>query len=95
MSGLVSFDICKGNPGALAFVMAAYDKRMFDAERAFQKLSNAGILGDKLYMIWNDCCDRNVDKSIDMILNEDIDTINYYINYEHGRGLKYCPEGDK
>lgn len=57
MSGLVSFDICKGNPGAFTFVMAAYDKRMFDAERAFQKLSNAGILGDKLYMIWNDCCD--------------------------------------
>ncbi len=27
-----------------------------------------------------------------MILSEDIDTINYFINYENGRGLTYCPE---
>jgi len=31
--GLVSFDICKGNPGALTFLMKAYDLDMFAAEK--------------------------------------------------------------
>ena len=49
-------------------------------------------MGDKLYMIWNDCCNRNTERAIDMILDNDIETINYLINYEEGRGLRYCPE---
>ena len=89
---MVSFDICKGNPGALTFLSEAYGKHMFVAERAFQKLQDADITGDKLYMIWNDCCNRNTDRAIGMILEEDIKTINYLINYERGRGLRYCPE---
>lgn len=89
---MVSFDICKGNPGAFTFLMSAYDATPFIAERAFQKLQDANITGDKLYMIWNDCCNRNTDRAIGMILEEDIKTINYLINYEKGRGLRYCPE---
>ena len=27
-----------------------------------------------------------------MILDNDIETINHFINYEHGYGLKYCSE---
>lgn len=86
---MVSFNICEGNPGALTFLMQAYDKRLFMAEKAFQKMQDAGITGSKLYMIWNDCCDRDTDKAVDMMLNEDIDTIIKYINYENGRGLPY------
>jgi hypothetical protein len=86
---MVSFDICEGNPGALTFLMQAYDKHLFVAEKAFQKMQDAGITGPKLYMIWNDCCDRDTDKAVDMMLNEDIDTIIKYINYENGRGLPY------
>ena len=52
---MVTFDICKGNPGALTFLMDAYKQFLFKAESAFQKLQNADITGDKLYMIWNDC----------------------------------------
>lgn len=86
---MVSFDICEGNPGALTFLMQAYDKHLFVAERAFQKMQDARITGPKLYMIWNDCCDRDTDKAVDMMLNEDIDTILHYINYENGRGIHY------
>lgn len=89
---MVSLDICEGNPGALAFVMDAYNKLMFKAENAFQKMQDANIKGSKLYMIWNDCCNRNTERAIDMILDNNVDTINHFINYEHGRGLRYCPE---
>ena len=89
---MVTFDICKGNPGALTFLMDAYKQFLFKAESAFQKLQNADITGDKLYMIWNDCCDNDTRKAIDMILDNDIETINHFINYEHGYGLKYCSE---
>ena len=90
---MVTFNMCKNNPGAVAFMMAAYKEVPFHyAGMAFQKLLSASITGDKLYMIWNDCCDRDTKMAIWMILDNNIDTINYLINYENGRGLKYCPE---
>lgn len=42
---MVTFDICKGNPGALAFVMEAYERDMFTAEQCFQRMEKAGIAG--------------------------------------------------
>ena len=86
---MVTFDICAGNPGAFTFLMEAYNLHAGKAECAFQKMQNAGITGSKLYMIWNDCCDRDTDKAVDMMLKEDIGTIIKYINYDAGRGLPY------
>lgn len=53
---MVTFDICAGNPGALQFLMQAYDMDMFKAEQGFQRMQRAGITGARLYMLWNDCC---------------------------------------
>ena len=89
---MVTFDICCGNPGALTFLMEAYRLYLFKAEMAFQKMQDADITGDKLYMIWNDCCDRNTERAIDMMFNEPIEVILHFLNYEEGRGLRYCPE---
>ena len=86
---MVTFDICAGNPGALTFLMEAYELHAGKAESAFQKMQNAGITDPKLYMIWNDCCDRDTDKAVDMILEEDIPTILHYINWDAGRGIHY------
>ena len=52
---MVTFDICKGNPGALTFVMLAYEYNPYRAEAAFRRMQNNGITGDKLYMLWNVC----------------------------------------
>jgi hypothetical protein len=92
MSELVTFDICKGNTGALTFLIDAYKLMPGYAESAFRKLRDANITGAKLYIIWNDCCNNDTYLAIDMIISEDIDTINYFINYENGRGLRYRPE---
>ena len=94
MGAFVSFSSCEGNPGALAFMMEAYNPKkdildLFKVERAFARVVNAGIKGSKLYMLWNDCCARNTDKAIQIMLNNDIDDIKRHINYEGGRGIPY------
>ena len=86
---LVTFDLCEGNPGALTFMMAAYDKHLCFAERAFARMRDNGIKGAMLYMLWNDCCDRDISKAVDIMINEPIDSIAEHINYERGRGIPY------
>ena len=87
---MVSFDICENNPGALSFVMDAYmNGRPGLAERAFQRMQDNGILGDKLYMIWNDCCCRNTAKAVKIMVTKPIEDIIRHINYEQGRGIPY------
>ena len=84
---MVSFDICKGNPGALMFLMDAYKKYMFCAERAFQRMQDNGITGDRLYMFWNDCCARDTGKAINLMIEWPIEKIVRHINYEEGYGI--------
>lgn len=88
MSELVSFDLCEGNPGALTFMMEAYDFSPLQAEVGFQRMASNGITGSKLYMLWNDCCDRNIDLAIKVMCNKSIEDIIKYINYENGYGIK-------
>ena len=45
MASFVSFDSCEGNPGALAFMMEAYNPKksmggLFKVERAFARVMN-------------------------------------------------------
>ena len=61
---MVTFDICAGNPGALQFLMQAYDMDMFKAEQGFQRMQRAGITGARLYMLWNDCCNRDTEAAL-------------------------------
>lgn len=89
---MVTFDICKGNPGALSFLADAYSINLGKAEKAFQKMSDADICGDKLYMLWNDCCNRDTDKAMNIMLTHSIEDIVEHINYEHGRGIPYQNE---
>lgn len=86
---MVSFDICEGNAGCFTFVMSAYDVDLFRAEKAFQRMQDNNITGCKLYMLWNDCCDRNTEKALNIMLNNTIEDILAHINYEKGRGIKY------
>lgn len=84
---MVSFDICAGNPGALTFLMQAYDVNMFRAERGFQRMQDNGITGSKLYMLWNDCCDRDTELALWAMEYMAVSEIVRHINYEGGRGL--------
>lgn len=89
---MVSFNICEGNPGALTFLMQAYDVDMFGAERAFQRMQNNNITGCKLYMLWNDCCNRDTKLSLQIMTKCSIEKIKEHINYESGRGFAFTTE---
>lgn len=88
---MVSFAIAEGNPGALAFLMNAYDMDAFKAERGFQKMQDAGITGSRLYMLWNDCCGRNTELALEVMNEEDIGTILHHIDGGCGRGIPFIP----
>ena len=84
---MVAFDICKGNPGARTFVMRAYEYNPYRAEAAFRRMQNNGITGDKLYMLWNDCCDRDVEQALVNMECMSMEEIVSHINYEGGRSI--------
>ena len=75
----VSFDICKGNPGALDFLIRAYDLDMFAAEKGFSRMENAEITGSWLYILWNDCCNRDTKKAIRAMNEIDIEVIKDHV----------------
>lgn len=89
---MVGIDIAQGNPGCLQFIMQAYGKNMGKAEYGFSRMQDNDIKGEKLYMLWNDCCDRDAEKAIDIMCNNDIQDIVKHINYENGRGIPYSTE---
>ena len=90
MGGLVSFDLCEGNPGALSFMMEAYmEHNPFLAERGFERMRDSGITGTRLYMFWNDCCNRNTELAVKIMCEHEIEDITRHINYQYGRGIAY------
>ena len=82
-------DVSKGNPGALQFAMSALAFDRFTAVSTLTKALNHGIIGDKLYMIWNDCCDRDTLRALQLITFGKKEEIEYYLNYEEGRGKPF------
>ena len=86
---MVTFDIVEGNPGALQFMMDAYDINMGKAEGGFQRMQANGITGCRLYMLWNDCCDRNTSIAVRVMREDSIESIVDHINYDGGRGKPY------
>ena len=90
----LAFAVCGGNPGATSFFVDACKKDPLAAE-GFQKMLEADITAEKLYMFWNDCCDRNTEMAIHIMLNCPVEKIWEHINYEHGRGIPFTEYGEK
>ena len=89
---MVTFDMCNNNMGAIDFMMRAYHIDNADSEYAFRRMRHYNIVGDKLYMIWNDCCDRDTEKAINVMKYCKIEFIIDKLNYEQGRGIHITDE---
>ena len=50
--------ISEGNPGALTCMMELLEDRM--GYNFMLMLDSLEIYGEKIYMLWNDCCDRDI-----------------------------------
>ena len=68
-------------------MMEAYERDMFAAEQGFQRMQENGITGDKLYMLWNDCCGRDTGLALETMMCMDMEEIVRHINYDGGRGF--------
>lgn len=62
-------EMSEGNPGALTCMMEMMDSNPM-ALLDILFFDSLGIYGSKIYMLWNDCCDRDMNK-----LNE---TLRYF-----------------
>ena len=60
----LDFELDRGNPGAIVFTLIAYDKDPSGAEIAFHRARELGIVGSRLYILWNDCCGRDTDLAL-------------------------------
>lgn len=85
--------MCDGNPGCLTFMVEASHVDDRKATWAFDRMCYLGIKGSKLYMLWNDCCDRDTAFALRIMLNNSADDIIEHINYEGGRGIPYNGKG--
>lgn len=86
------YSVASGNIGAFTFMMDALKKDPVKAQEALKELATKDIVGDKLYMLWNDCCNRDTDMTVKIALEHTIEDIEKHINYEHGRGIPYGQE---
>lgn len=84
--------LSNGNPGALQFIQEAALVDPCRAENGFNRMLRHDITGPKLYMLWNDCCDRNTQQAIDIMFSTNIKDIIEHINYEGGRGYRFPPK---
>ena len=91
---MVLFDFSDGNPGALRFSVEACQLDQPRAVEGLRRMRRSGIVGDKLYMLWNDCCDRDTKKAIDIMNERPIEDIIHHINYDEGRGIPYEEDDD-
>lgn len=92
---MLAIDVSAGNPGALAFVMAAIDNDPGAARHGLNRMLQAGITGGKLYMLWNDCCGRDTAEALRVMLDYPIELIVKHINYENGRGIPFTATAEE
>ena len=85
-------NLCQGNPGAINFLMNAYDLNEARADAIFQRLEDNDIAGSRMYMLWNDCCGRDTKLAMRIAQFASIDDIRKHINYEGGRGYPFTEE---
>lgn len=81
-------DLSDGNPGALTFLMEAFNEGVPEFFPTVLKLDTAEIYGPEAYILWNDCCDRDIKKTIQMIKKLDVDELRSYV-IDRGYGKKY------
>lgn len=82
----------EGNPGCLTFLMEVAKKK--DGNLFIEicmRLDVAGLYGSHAYMLWNDCCGRDTEKTIRMIKSLEKDELRSYV-VDKGRGEIYEEE---
>ena len=89
---MTPFDLAEGNPGAMTFMLIAYNSYPILADKAFRRMESYRITGCELYMLWNDCCDKDTKMALEAALCCEIGFLKDHINKRGGRGLRISIE---
>lgn len=73
--------VTDGNPGALAFVLDCIHTSE-DSALGLMRMEKFNVIGEYLYVLWNDCCSRDTEKAIRVMINNSKEDI-----LEHLDGL--------
>lgn len=83
----IVFDLSEGNPGCMIFLMdCVLNSKNRNFAGAFSRMQYLGIKGEKLYLIWNDCCDRDTEKALDVMLKESYQSLLDHIDFQKNDG---------
>lgn len=77
--------MAEGNIGAVRVLSEIFNIK--DGIKHILHLDSIGLYGSKLYMLWNDCCDRDINKVLKIIYSVNIDDIHSHLS--GGRGTPF------
>ena len=83
-------EVSAGNPGAATFASQAINFPL--GYEGLEKMFRVGITGAKLYMLWNDVCDRDLGLTVTVMNFAEVKDIVEHINYDGGRGYPFSEE---
>ena len=87
-------NLSDGNPGCLMFVTQAMSDDLDAAFAAFQRAKVYDLKGSRLYMLWNDCCNRNTKLAVTILLEESMTDIRRHVSGGYGTPFEnYVPVG--
>ena len=89
---MIPFEMAEGNPGTLTFILSAYNDYPMTASRAMFRMEKNGITGCALYMLWNDCCNRDTRMALEAARYCPIKYLKEHINKEGGYGFEISKE---
>ena len=75
-----------GNIGALTFLMDCLASNNPKAALALSRMDVLSIKGEQLYLIWNDCCNRDLNLTIDVMLKKGKTEILDHIDMQKNQG---------
>lgn len=83
--GMMAY-LADGNIGAIAFISDVLDKCAKEKDEiaalALTRAKAFNIVGTKLYLLWNDCCNKDTDKAIRVLAEHSKDDIMDHLTFD-------------
>lgn len=85
----IIMDMADGNLGAVSFLFDCINNNDFTPKyifTAFERMTVLNIKGSKLYLLWNDCCKKDTNKALEVMLKAGYEEILDHIDLEKHKG---------
>ena len=87
-------ELSDGNLGCMMFIFQALHGTPERAVTALRRAQLYDLKGSRLYMLWNDCCNRNTKLAVTILLEESMTDIRRHVSGGYGMPFEnYAPVG--